>query len=351
MSVLTLCIGFPTQTKTALARQRAADADALLVRVDDEQIPRELTEALQAGRSIVVEGPHRLPKHRRPYLDLARRHGYRTEAVYHNIPLEQAAGDSALPERDLIRYQRHLQVPTFAEAFDDIEVVTTEPVHAAAKAFFQEKERRLVQHPTDLIRELERDGRLEEWLPELFNAIPVDQHNPHHRFTVYEHILKATAVVGGSSLKYVWTMLLHDIGKAYPGIKQFTGFFKEDYGKWRKKDFVLIENGADIRDGRDSGEFYVIKGAKVPKELISSDLNGHFYQHENVGAQAAFRVLTRFGYSHHFAREVMALIQFHMLFPYDPDQADVGELRKFYEKVGPYAADLLLVRLADSRGK
>ncbi|PWK14876.1 AAA family ATPase [Tumebacillus permanentifrigoris] len=351
MSMLTLCIGFPTQSKTALAQQRANASDALLVRADDELIPRECTEALQAGRPVVVDAPHRLPKHRKLYLDLARRHNYRTEALFWNVSLEQAIPDSTLSKRALQKYQRHLQVPTTVEDFDHFEVLTTEPVQAAAQAFFQEQEGRLINNPTELIRDLEREGSLQAWLPELHAAIPVDQHNPHHRFTVYEHIMKATAVIGGTSLKYVWTMLLHDIGKAYPGIKQFTGSFKQDHGKWRKKDFVLIENGADIREGRDSGDFYVVQGAKVPRELINSDLNGHFYQHENIGAQMAFRVLTRLGYPHDFAREVMTLVQFHMLLPYETETADLGELRKFYERVGPYAADLLLVRLADSRGK
>ncbi|MBL0385743.1 hypothetical protein JJB07_03695 [Tumebacillus sp. ITR2] len=354
MPVLTLYVGFPTLSKTRAAQQHAAKTGALLISVVDdkvEKVPRDVSDAVKTGGSVVIDAPHRLPKHRKLYLELARRHGYQTEAVYLNIPLEQAEADSSEDRRILQKYQRHLQVPTDVEDFDNLEVHTTEEVLAEAQAFFHEQEKQLLRDPVKLIHSLEADGRLQKWLPELANAIPVDQHNPHHRFTVYEHILKATAVVAGSSLKHVWTMLLHDIGKAYPGIKQFTGFFNQDYERFRKKDFVLIENGADIRDGRDSGEFYVVKGAKVPKEFISTDLNGHFYQHENIGAQMAFRVLTRFGYPPDFAREVMTLIQFHMTLPFEKDTCDLNELRKFYDKVGRYAPDLVLVRLADARGK
>jgi hypothetical protein len=146
-------------------------------------------------------------------------------------------------------------------------------------------------------------------------------------------------------------MLLHDVGKAYPGIKQFTGTMLDNYGKWRKRERIIIENGADIREGRDSGEFYVVKGLKIPKDLVKTDLNGHFYEHENLGAQMAFRILTRFGYEHDFALEVATLVQFHMLMPREIVTADIAEIRRWYDLVKGYAPDLMLVRLADTRGK
>ncbi|KEO81856.1 AAA family ATPase [Tumebacillus flagellatus] len=354
MPVLTIYVGFPTISKSRSAHTYAAESDALLVRYEEdkvEKVPRDVTDALKAGRSVVIDGPNRLPKQRKLFLDAARRFGCKTEVIYHNVTLEQAEADSSADRRALLKYQRHLQVPTYAEDLDRLDVQTDEPVLTEARDFFHEQEKKLIADPVRMIRTLEADGRLQRWLPELAAAIAIDQHNPHHRFTVYEHILKATEVVAGSSLKFVWTMLLHDIGKAYPGIKQFTGFLTQDYERWRKKDFVIIENGADIREGRDSGEFYVVSGRKIPKEYVNTDLAGHFYQHENIGAQMAFRILTRFGYSHDFAREVMALIQFHMTLPFEKDTCDLSYMRKFYEVVGRYAADLVLVRLADSRGK
>jgi predicted kinase len=380
MSVLTILVGIPGSGKSMLAYELIQSENRAYVNADDicpdlfanggttqdrneavfGVIKPELERAMRAGQSIVLDARLRLAKYRRPYVDLAKAYGYRTEAIFLNVPIEQAIennrqsqerGGRAVSESVVSRYQRHMRIPTYAEGFDGIEVRTPEQVNEVAAHHFAMHEERLLNEPVDLIRELERDGSLALWLPELYAAIPIDQHNPHHQFTVYEHILKATETVAGTDLKYVWTMLLHDIGKAYPGIKQFTGSFVEAYGTWRKREKVLIENGADIREGRDSGEFYVVKGTKVPKEFINTDLVGHFYDHENLGAQLAFRILTRFGYSHDFALEVATLIQFHMMMPREIEQVSLKDIRWWYERVGSYAPDLMLVRLADTRGK
>jgi hypothetical protein len=89
----------------------------------------------------------------------------------------------------------------------------------------------------------------------------------------------------------------------------------------------------------------------VPKEFITTTLNGHFYEHENLGAQLSFRILTRLGYPHDFALEVSTLIQFHMLLPREEELDDPRAMRRFYGKVGAYAGDLMWVRFADDRGK
>jgi len=377
MSTLTLLVGHPSSGKTTLAKTRAAHTNALLLSADAiaaelgdgtnvrdrheavEAIVRErIRPALASGRPVVLDSTHRAPKYRHPWLVLAKMHNYRTEALYVNRSLEQItafntarADGRRLSAQALRKYERHLQIPTLAERIDHIEVVYDEPEDTEAAAFFATHENRLLLEPAALIRELEADGRLARWLPELHRAIPVDQHNPHHRFTVYEHILKATEVVARSSLKLVWTMLLHDIGKAYPGIKQFTGSLVEAWGPFRRKERVIIENGADILEGRDTGGYYLVKGQKIPRDLVTTNLNGHFYEHENIGAQLAYRILRRLGKPHAFAYEVATLIQFHMLMPRGIEEVDLSQIHTFYEKTGPYAADLMMVRLADNRGK
>ncbi|WP_157729363.1 AAA family ATPase [Tumebacillus algifaecis] len=380
MTVLTVLVGIPASGKSAVARELIEATNSIWIQGDrshhatsGEQDVRtnsgdlvfrklqdQLRTAMQSGRNIVLDAKLRTPTYRKPYLELARKHGYATEAIFLNDPLETALanneklreqGELSLSEEQLRRAERLLQIPTYAEGFDKIKVRTKEPIDEEAAAFFHAHKARLIKEPCKLIRELEADGRLEKWLPELHNAIPVDQHNPHHHFTVYEHIIKASETVAGSSLKMVWTMLLHDIGKAYPGIKQFLGVVTTPFGRWQAKDRVLIDNGADIREGRDLGDFYSVQGEKIPKAHIKTDLNGHFYDHENLGAQLSYRILTRFGYSHDFALNVATLIQFHMLMPRDIVTVELAQLRKFYAKTGPYAADLMLVRLADTRGK
>lgn len=378
MSVLTILVGIPGSGKSMLAYDLIQSENRTYVNADDicpdlfgngaqdrneavfGVIKPELERLMHASKPIVLDARLRLAKYRRSYIDLAKRYGYRVEAIFLNVPLEvaiennrrsQLAGGRAASESVVRRYERHLRIPTYAEGYDRIEVHTPEPVNEVAAQFFVDHRERLLNDPVGLIRELERDGSLALWLPELYAAIPIDQHNPHHQFTVYEHILKATETVTGTDLKFVWTMLLHDIGKAYPGIKQFTGVFVEAYDSWRKREKVLIENGADIREGRDSGEYYVVRGTKVPKAYINTDLAGHFYDHENLGAQMAFRILTRFGYPHDFALEVATLVQFHMMMPRGIEQASQKEIRWWYDRVGKYAPDLMLVRLADTRGK
>lgn len=379
MSVLTILVGIPSSGKTTVAQQLAEERDSLYLssnllgrdsagdlaakdrnHVIYEAAKPKLIDAMREGRSIVLDSAYRVPKYRKPYLDLAKQHGYRTEAIFINVPLEYAleqnskrADENGQPVSEAVirRYERLLQIPTYPEGFDRIEVRTNERVNDEAVAFFHEKEQELIDDPVTLIRRLEADGRLERWLPELHRAIPIDQHNPHHRFTIYEHILKATETMQQTNLKLVWTMLLHDIGKAYPGVKQFTGVMSETYGLFKKKDRVVIENGADIREGRDSGQFYVVQGTKIPREYVHTNLNGHFYDHENLGAQMAFRVMTRFGYPHDFALDVATLVQFHMLMPREIEKADLAQITKFYHKVGNYAGELMMVRLADDRGK
>ena len=379
MSVLTILIGIPSSGKTTAAQQLVEERDSLYLSSNllgrdpagdpaakdrnhaiYEAAKPKLIDAMREGRSIVLDSAYRVPKYRRPYLDLAKQYGYRTEAIFINVPLEQALEQNhkradedgqAVSEAVIRRYERLMQIPTYPEGFDTIEMRTSETVDPEAAAFFKENEERLIRNPAAFIRRMEEDGTLERWLPELHRCIPIDQHNPHHRFTIYEHILKAADTVQGTNLKYVWTMLLHDIGKAYPGIKQFTGVMNEAYGLFKKKERVVIENGADIREGRDSGEFYVVQGTKIPREHVNTSLNGHFYDHENLGAQMAFRILTRFGYGHEFALHVSTLIQFHMVMPREIELADVGLITKFFQKVGDYAGDLMVVRLADDRGK
>lgn len=94
-----------------------------------------------------------------------------------------------------------------------------------------------------------------------------------------------------------------------------------------------------------------MKGIDVPKEYVKTDLVGHFYEHENVGAQLALQILPRLGYAVEFAHEVSTLIQFHMTMPRNMDTISAASLKRWYAKAGPYAADLMMVRMADDRGK
>lgn len=55
------------------------------------------------------------------------------------------------------------------------------------------------------------------FIPELLPCVGFDQKNRHHCYTLYEHIVQATAAVPAEPVLR-WTVLLHDIGK----VKTFT---------------------------------------------------------------------------------------------------------------------------------
>ncbi|WP_404828854.1 hypothetical protein [Effusibacillus dendaii] len=65
----------------------------------------------------------------------------------------------------------------------------------------------------------------------------------------------------------------------------------------------------------------------------------------------ALSILPRLGYSMEFALEVATLVQFHMSMPRDIDTISPALLKKWYARVGNYAAELMMVRMADNRGK
>ncbi|WP_018130789.1 ATP-binding protein [Effusibacillus pohliae] len=301
---------------------------------DPEALLRHVDSRLAAGQSVTVDALLRSAKARAPFLKVARQHGAATKIVFSPS-----------------RIDRRLQIPTYAEAADQIEIRQDVQVDEAAAGFFRQHEQALVENPAGIFRQLEQDGRLLRWIPEYKGTIGLDQHSRYHTYSVFDHILHAVSFVAGTNLKMVWAVLLHDIGKGYPGIKQFLGVFVEPYASYAKKDRVVIENGERIRNGLDSGETYRVNGVDIPKKYIATDLMGHFYDHENVGAQLALRILPRIGYSPGFAHEVAALVQFHMSMPRELDTISAASLKKWYAKVGPYAAELMMVRLADDRGK
>lgn len=289
---------------------------------------------LAAGQDAAVEAPLRSPKSRAPFIKLAREQQAQTRMILVNENI-----------------YRDLQIPTYVENVDEISIRQDIRVDSEAADFFHKHEREIVNDPATFFRRLEEEGTLLKFIPEYQGTIGLDQHSPYHTHSVFDHIMEASAFVAGTNLKMAWTLLLHDIGKGYPGIKQFLGVVTESYASYAKRDRVVIENGERIRNGLDSGASYRVKGIDIPKQFVKTDLTGHFYDHENVGAQLALKILPRLGYSMEFAHEVATLVQFHMTMPRNMDTITPASLKRWYAKVGLYASDLMMVRMADNRGK
>ncbi|GAX91128.1 hypothetical protein [Effusibacillus lacus] len=303
-------------------------------RQEMDKIVEAVKARLAAGERVELETCLHTPKLRSPVYQTARNYGGIIKVVL-----------------QLGEIDRKLKIPTYAEDVDQIEVSGNTVVDEDAAEFFRRHEKNLINDPVKVFRDLQQSGHLLRYIPEYKGAIGLDQHSPYHTYSVFDHIMEATAYVAGTNLKMVWSVLLHDIGKGYPGIKQFLGVVVEPYASYSKKDRVVIENGERIREGLDSGESYRVNGEAIPKQYIRTDLVGHFYDHENVGAQLALRILPRIGYTTEFAHEVAALVQLHMTMPRDMDTIAPNVLKKWYAKVGRYASDLMMIRMADDKGK
>ena len=132
-------------------------------------------------------------------------------------------------------------------------------------------------------------------IPELEPCFDFDQHNKHHIYDVYEHIVRS---VGDSEpLPDVrFAMLLHDIGKP--------------------QCFTIDENGT-----------------------------GHFYSHADISADIAADVLKRLKVSNEFYDSVWNLVKYH----YYPIEPNIKSVRRRLNKFGPELFEkLLMVKLADN---
>lgn len=140
-------------------------------------------------------------------------------------------------------------------------------------------------------------GLLPEFMPELAKCRSFDQHNPHHFYDVFEHIKRVVEAVP-QVLHLRLAALLHDIAKP--------------------ETFTMGEDGI-----------------------------GHFYGHDERGAQMAQDILERLKYDRATIDRVVHLVREHMF----PDNMGAKAIRRFIARVGAdHIPDLLQLRLADIAG-
>lgn len=143
---------------------------------------------------------------------------------------------------------------------------------------------------------------LDEFFPELKNCIGIEQSNKAVGLELYQHIMIAMDSIELSAEKALilrLAALLHDIGKPYTKITTDTGI--------------------------------------------------HFYNHENVGAYLAERILTRWGFSRNIISQVVLLVVNH-LFDASPKKSDLS-IKKLITKVGSENINTLIdLRIADRLG-
>lgn len=131
-------------------------------------------------------------------------------------------------------------------------------------------------------------------IPELAPAVGFDQNNPHHRYDVYTHSVKAVGQVPPSPALRL-AALLHDVGKP--------------------ASFTLDEGGV-----------------------------GHFYGHPKASAQLAGQALERLRLEHALCQRVLTLVERHDL-AVEPSRRWVG---RWLSRLGPEVFfDLMALKRAD----
>lgn len=131
----------------------------------------------------------------------------------------------------------------------------------SAERIREELEKTLMSDRPDLLRTAWKAGITKEFLPEFDRCMETEQNNPHHCYTVGEHILKGVSLVRKDRVLRL-SMLLHDMGK--PACR------------------TTDEKGID-----------------------------HFYGHADVGYEMARSILKRLKYDNATIRQVLPIVKWH----------------------------------------
>jgi len=162
--------------------------------------------------------------------------------------------------------------------------------------------------PSKAIRLMQETGVMQHVLPEVARTVGFDQHNPNHDYTLDVHledVLRRTAHVAMDP-DMRWAALLHDIGKP--------------------DSFWLDEKGI--------GHFY-------------KNAEGQGQDHQTVGADMARVILNRLKFPNDRIDRIVKLVDNHMF----PAFSTPKGARKFLNKTGDLADDLITLREADMGGK
>jgi predicted kinase len=137
---LVILVGLPASGKTTYFCSHFADTH---VHVSKDLMPnarrrndlqeRAITDALEGGRSVVVDNTNPSPAIRAPLIALGRRHGARIIAYYFETPVKecvvrnrQREGKARVPDVAIFVTSKKLVPPAGSEGFDEVHVVRCE---------------------------------------------------------------------------------------------------------------------------------------------------------------------------------------------------------------------------------
>ncbi len=215
--------------------------------------------------------------------------------------------------RALVANARHGLVPDdrtqqqMAESAKSLEHLPQERIQAELDKLFAAKD------PANAIRLAHETGVLRYLLPEVDQAFGYDQNNPHHEFELGDHITnvleRMTEKTEDPDLRLA--ALLHDIGKP---------------------------DSAWLDPERGTNHYY-------EKHLPDGTVLGA--DHESVGAEKTRALLNRLRYPNDRINRITDLVQHHMWPAFTSERG----ARKFLNRVGDHADDLMDLRWADQGGK
>lgn len=316
------------------------------------EIEKRATALLKKKVSVIIDTTNLSRKKTSRWVCLAKKHNAKTICVFIN-PSDEQLYKNMLARQNFEWKHYHIKkiqriitgmkdkmtVPTLCDEFDEIILINNEDKSKSKfyNKIFMDNLDLVINKPSEFLKILNDRGLLEEMIPELYRCVGLEQKNRNHTLTVYDHIVKSADNVPIKELKYVMAMMLHDIGKGYPGVKSRIGKFIEPYGKYQKGQIVKLEV---LSDG------YKVFKDIVPKQYINSDEENHFLDHEHYSAQLTYNILDRLGFNFSFIVEVASLVQYHMYLPYGNENST--KHKKMVEKIH---SDLLIIRQADLLGK
>jgi predicted kinase len=94
-----------------------------------------LQACLATQQPFVVDNTNVLKRERARYIELARQSGFRVVGYYFQSRLQDALernrqrpGKANIPEKGVIAKHRHMEIPTYAEGFDQLFYVMIDPI-------------------------------------------------------------------------------------------------------------------------------------------------------------------------------------------------------------------------------
>lgn len=260
-------------------------------------------QLLSEGINVIYDSTNTNMKRRKHLINHEIRNADEYKIYYMNKQVEgikyhNRNRDRVVPETVIDKTYKRLQIPIKSEGWDEVHFYNTDEHNLALL-----KEMELPREHDSLFK------MLSSFMPDFESIYNLPQDSSYHSFSVSRHTFHVYDYILNNydkddKLIMIWASLFHDLGKAF--CKSF------------------INHRGEIT-------------------RYSS-----FIGHENVSAQLAAYYLTMIGYDDQFIKDVVALVQFHMI----PMNAGEKKMKQVKELLGDDLFDkLMILHKADTKAK